>query len=266
MGVESGRNTESNRIKSSTLRAIGPTLSSRGAIGMMPLDELRPVLGRRPAMPHRAAGTRIEHVVSSPTASGVMRALTATAEPPLLPPGLRDGSYGLRQAPKAVLLLVTPSPSSCIFVLPSRMAPSDIEPLQDGGVRRGAKMAQRRRTRGRRQVDRIDAVFQRNRYAVQCAEVRSPRPRAVGAARRFEHRIRLNRDKRIQGSRGGTTGQQRRGIRLGADLASPHRAHGSRRAERTQIRHRPMIRHFPNGSRAAQAAICVTLLRIRSAH
>jgi hypothetical protein len=41
-----------------------------------------------------------------------MRVAIATAVPPLLPPGIRRGSYGLCTAPKARLLLVQPYESS----------------------------------------------------------------------------------------------------------------------------------------------------------
>src|SRR5262245_3460809 len=55
--------------------------------------------GRRPATPQNADGMRIEPLVSRPIAAGTIRAARATPLPPLLPPGMRDGSYGLRTAP-----------------------------------------------------------------------------------------------------------------------------------------------------------------------
>ena len=70
-------------------------------------------------MPQSAAGTRIEPWVSSASPKGAMPAATAAAVPPLLPPGMRAGSQGLRTAPNARLVLVQPSDNSCRLVLPS---------------------------------------------------------------------------------------------------------------------------------------------------
>src|SRR6476659_8265451 len=75
-------------------------------------------------MPHIVDGIRIEPSVSSAIARGAIRAATATAEPPLLPPGTRAESYGLCTAPNAELLLVQPSDSSCRFVFPITIAPA----------------------------------------------------------------------------------------------------------------------------------------------
>ena len=61
-------------------------------IGTMPAWLYRPVDGRRPATPHRAAGMRTEPPVSEPSATGAILAPTAAPEPPLLPPGIREGS------------------------------------------------------------------------------------------------------------------------------------------------------------------------------
>ena len=69
-------------------------------------------------MPHHAAGTRIDPPVSSAIASGAIRAATAAADPPLLPPGTCAALYGLRTAPKCGFVLVKPSESSCRLVLP----------------------------------------------------------------------------------------------------------------------------------------------------
>src|SRR5437773_9112150 len=74
-------------------------------------------------MPHSADGMRIDPSVSSAIASGARRAATATADPPLLPPGVRAMSYGLCTGPNVALLLVHPSDSSCRLVLPMTMAP-----------------------------------------------------------------------------------------------------------------------------------------------
>ena len=51
---------------------------------------------------------RTEPPVSVPIPPGIMRAATATAVPPLDPPGIIDRSQGLRAAPVTALLFVTP--------------------------------------------------------------------------------------------------------------------------------------------------------------
>lgn len=81
---------------SATRRVIGPTVSSDHASGMPPWREQRPYVGLRPATAHTAAGTRIEAPVSPPRAAGSIRAASAAAEPPELPPGERSRSQGLR--------------------------------------------------------------------------------------------------------------------------------------------------------------------------
>jgi len=53
----------------------------------------------RPQVPHSDAGTRIEPLVSEPSASGTWRAATAAPQPPEEPPAMRVASCGLRVAP-----------------------------------------------------------------------------------------------------------------------------------------------------------------------
>ena len=50
-------------------------------------------------MPQNDDGTRIEPLVSEPSASGTMPPATALPEPPEEPPVMRLGSCGLREAP-----------------------------------------------------------------------------------------------------------------------------------------------------------------------
>ena len=51
-------------------------------------------------MPEKAAGWRIEPPVSVPIAAGARRAATATADPPLEPPGTRLRSQGFFTGPQ----------------------------------------------------------------------------------------------------------------------------------------------------------------------
>src|SRR5207245_183407 len=78
----------------------------------------------RPRTPHMAAGCRIDPPVSDPSASGVMPAATATADPPLDPPGIRSSAQGLRDGPNAEFSVDDPIANSSQLVLPIRIAPA----------------------------------------------------------------------------------------------------------------------------------------------
>src|SRR5215510_6019579 len=77
-----------------------------------------------PTTPQNAAGWRIEPPVSDPSESGVMPAATATAEPPLDPPGARSRSQGFRAGPKAQFSVEDPIANSSQMVLPTSTAPA----------------------------------------------------------------------------------------------------------------------------------------------
>src|SRR5690625_6176257 len=65
-----------------------------------------------------------EPPVSVASANGTMPEPTAAPEPPDDPPGLRDGSKGLRVAGCAAAPVVMPNASSCRLVLPTKRAPA----------------------------------------------------------------------------------------------------------------------------------------------
>ena len=77
-----------------------------------------------PDTPQNAAGIRIEPPVSVPSASATAPVASATAEPPLEPPGTRAGSCGFRHGGKCGLTLVMPHANSCVSVLPTTIAPA----------------------------------------------------------------------------------------------------------------------------------------------
>ena len=58
-----------------------------------------------PAMPHMAAGWRIEPPVSVPSVPAHRQAATAAADPPDEPPGTRSSAQGLRTGLKALFSL-----------------------------------------------------------------------------------------------------------------------------------------------------------------
>src|SRR5690348_3653844 len=75
-------------------------------------------------MPQSAAGWRIDPPVSEPSASGVMPAATATADPPLVPPGILVGSQGFIVGPNADVSVDEPIANSSQFALPTMTAPA----------------------------------------------------------------------------------------------------------------------------------------------
>src|SRR6266536_3421275 len=93
----------------------------------MPLygaDETRPRAGLRPNSPQHEDGIRIDPPPSLPCAAGAIPTATATAAPPLEPPGVSDVSHGLRQTPFKSDSVTTVIPSSQVFVFPSRTNPA----------------------------------------------------------------------------------------------------------------------------------------------
>ncbi|MCY1307662.1 hypothetical protein D9M70_576010 [compost metagenome] len=71
---------------------MGPTVSSVGDRGTTPAVLHRPAVGRSPQTWLKAAGMRIEPLVSEPMAAAAKLEATATALPPLEPPGTRSAS------------------------------------------------------------------------------------------------------------------------------------------------------------------------------
>src|SRR5215203_6042071 len=67
----------------------------------------------------------MEPPVSEPSAAGDRRAATATAEPPLDPPGVRSVAYGFRDGPNPEFSVDDPIANSSRFVLPMITAPAD---------------------------------------------------------------------------------------------------------------------------------------------
>src|SRR5438046_10588077 len=62
--------------------------------------------------------------VSDPSASGVSRAATAAADPPLVPPGMRSSAHGLWTGPNAEFSFDDPMANSSQFALPIAIAPA----------------------------------------------------------------------------------------------------------------------------------------------
>ncbi len=109
---------------SETVRPIGPADESTVHGVTVGHDGTRPGDGRMPTTLQNDAGLRNEPPVSLPSAIGTMHVASATAAPPLDPPQVFDGSYGLRVAPNTRLNVCDPAPNSGVFVLPIVIAPA----------------------------------------------------------------------------------------------------------------------------------------------
>ncbi len=86
---------------SSTERVSGPVVPSAHHRCGSGAVVTRPRWGLSPKSPQQAAGIRIEPPPSPPIAAAAIPVATATALPPLDPPGERVGSQGLRVGPNA---------------------------------------------------------------------------------------------------------------------------------------------------------------------
>jgi len=80
--------------------------------------------GRRPTTPQQEAGMRIDPPISVPIETVAMPAPTATALPPLEPPGVMPARHGLLVAGKIALVVPTAAASSGRLVLPRMAAPA----------------------------------------------------------------------------------------------------------------------------------------------
>src|SRR5687767_10590394 len=86
--------------QSSADRHIGPTLSSVQPAAMTPCRLTRPNVGRRPTIPHRIEGERMEPPVSVPSANETSPAAGAAADPAEDPLDPSAGFHGLLVRPR----------------------------------------------------------------------------------------------------------------------------------------------------------------------
>ena len=165
---------------SSTVRVIGPTWSSDVLSGTTPSAGTSPDAGLRPTTPQAAAGMRIDPPVSVPIEARPMPSATATAEPPLDPPGDRAGSIGWWTAPNAESSLVVPSANSWRLVLPDHDRAGLPQPGDDGGVGGDEAIVEHARGRGGHLAAHVDQILQRDRHAVQRSAVETLAPLVIG--------------------------------------------------------------------------------------
>ncbi len=138
-GSGTGRPASSDHIvaTSSTLRAIGPTVSSVGQSGKTPSVGMSPHSDFNPTTSHAADGSRTEQPVSVPSARSHNPAASAAAEPLEEPPVVRPGRVGLWHMPCHWLSPSTPQANSVRLVLPTRIAPASSNRCAATAVRVG---------------------------------------------------------------------------------------------------------------------------------
>ncbi len=122
---------------SSTLRAIGPTVSSVGHSGKTPSSGMSPHCDFRPTVAHAAEGSRTEQPVSVPSASSQRPAASAAADPLDDPPVVRPGAAGLWHVPYHGLCPRTLHANSGRCVFPTRTAPASSSLWTASAVRSG---------------------------------------------------------------------------------------------------------------------------------
>src|SRR5690606_10673468 len=119
--------TSTARATSATVLAIAPCTEQPNQCSVSPPGNgTIPRLGLNPTTPQFAAGIRSEPPPSDPCAMGTIPAATAAAPPPVEPPALRSGSYGLRVPPRVADSVKSQIASSGWRVLPTTIAPASV--------------------------------------------------------------------------------------------------------------------------------------------
>ena len=120
-----------------------------------------------PAMPHNAAGPRIEPPVSVPMPPRNSPAATPAPVPLLLPAVKCSGFHGLRAGGSGRSKVGPPSANSCVVSLAHQHRAGGGELLGAGGVGIGDVVLQKFRLAGRRNALGVDDVLEADRDAVQ---------------------------------------------------------------------------------------------------
>src|SRR5687767_5960280 len=104
--------SRTERVRTCSIEAPFQSSPRRGPVGT------RPRVGLRPKIPLHDAGIRIEPPPSPPAPIGTIPEATAAPDPPLEPPGVRDGSQGFRAGPRNSDSVNGVSPNSGVLVFP----------------------------------------------------------------------------------------------------------------------------------------------------
>src|SRR5208283_912878 len=145
----------STSIASSTLRAIGPSLSSDQQSVMAPVRATRPKVGRSPATPQRMEGLTMLPPVSLPIAKATKPAAVAAPGPALEPDDPSSSSQGFIVCP----------PNQMSF------SASRVQALHDCGIIGGHTVSQRLRAVRRRNSRGVEQILRSPWNAMQRAPV-----------------------------------------------------------------------------------------------
>src|SRR5690606_2642701 len=110
--------TDSSSATSPTVRPIGPFVGSGSQLSLLGQLGTRPVDGRSPTTLQKAAGLRSDPPTSEPSATEDIPAARAAVAPPLDPPAVRVGAYGLVVVPNTLLYVCDPVPPSGVLLFP----------------------------------------------------------------------------------------------------------------------------------------------------
>ena len=185
----------STSIASSTLRVIGPSLSSDQQSVIAPVRGTRPNVGRRPVTPQRIAGATMLPPVSLPIEKPTSAAAVAA-------PGPGAGSRrAFLEQPRVHRLAAEPD------VVERQRAEAQLrdehraglgEPAHDRGVRGRHAVAERLGAVGRGDAGRVEQVLHAVRDAVQRTAVLPGRDLGVGLLRLRQREVRRQRDDAAQ--------------------------------------------------------------------
>ena len=141
---------------------------------------------------------RIEPPPSEPCASGSTPAATAAAAPPDEPPGVREVSHGLRQAPFSSDSVTQVMPNSGVFDLPSTTKPASFIRRTTAASAVGHVVGERARRERRAHAGGLGQILDEHRHAARTGRRRrASAPREPlekhSVTRKFSSRVRAPR-------------------------------------------------------------------------
>ena len=174
-------------------------------------------------MPHAAAGMRMDPPVSVPIDASDMPVATAIADPPLDPPGDRDGSLRVARGTKRGFLAGRAERELVQVALADENRAGTTQSRRDRGIRRGRRGRRHPRPGRRRHAALVDEILERDGNAVQRPEPLTASPRVIGSGGRGHRLAAGHRDERAVGvvlsfdareTRGGQIQRRQRALSL----------------------------------------------------
>ena len=170
----------STSIASSTLRVIGPSLSSDQQSVIAPVRGTRPNVGRSPVTPQRIAGAMMLPPVSLPIEKPTSAAAVAAPGPALEPDAPSSSSHGFIVWPPNQMSFSASAPSVSFA---TSTAPASFSRRRPRRVGVGHAIAKRLGALRRRDARGVEQVLHAIRNAVQRTAVPARGDLGVGRAR-----------------------------------------------------------------------------------